>query len=88
MAKTKANVKSQEYQEYEVVSGIPVPAPRAPLSSCPYPFDAMKAGDSFFVPGATHKTLANWLNRYRAKNRNKTLVSRLMDKGLRIWRTK
>ena len=85
MAKTKANVKSQEY---EVVSGIPVPTPHKPTTPSPYPFDALNVGDSFFVPGATHRTIANHLNRYRSKNRNKTLVSRIIDGGLRIWRTK
>jgi|GEM_PF-1404791 len=85
MAKTKANVKSQEY---EVVRGIPVPTPHKSPTPYPYPFDALNVGDSFFVPGATHRTIASYLNRYRAKNRNKTLVSRLMDEGLRIWRTK
>lgn len=65
----------------KIESGIPIPPA--------YPFDALRVGDSFFVPGLSQRQLA--LAAYAARRRTKhrytvRAVEEAAVKGARAWR--
>jgi len=63
-----------------VESGIPAPASRTK-----YPWDAMKVGESFFVPGKSTNQLGGLLTA-RARADGRKYTSRTVDGGTRVWR--
>lgn len=69
----------------EVESGIPLPD-RARVRSPKYPFDEMKVGDSFLIPGDVKKPTLIALAA-RKRHRPKLFTVRETSEGFRIWRT-
>ncbi len=68
--------------QFDVEKGIPVP--RSASGWVKYPFRQMEVGDSFFVAGATSKTLVNAAQGHRYEGRKYTV--RTVDGGARVWR--
>ncbi len=72
----------------KVESGIPVPARTNRQGGRPsiYPFADLKAGESFFVPGKTAKTMSQTASK-AAKRLKIELITRTVEGGVRVWRT-
>ena len=71
--------------EFDISKGIDIPDGRAS-----YPFEEMEVGDSFFIPCEDRKEA----NRRAANARNasyryveRKYMARLVDGGVRVWRT-
>ena len=77
------------YSQIKVDSNlIPIPGRRGHGVS--YPWDQLKKkGESFLVPIGKGKTPSQMISRIMGSGRNKgyTIVTRSMDKGIRVWRT-
>lgn len=86
--KNTAKPPSENHLIYKIEAGIPIPGAHAGREAI-YPLDDLKVGESFFVPGGTHKSIATHINVFRGKNHGqKTITSRLIEGGIRVWRTK
>lgn len=70
-----------EATEFKIEKGIRVPDPVR------YPWDELKVGDSFFVPGATAAKMGGSLSYQRRKHPDRKFTSCTVDGGVRIWRT-
>lgn len=61
---------------------------------CPYPFEVMLVGDSFFVAadvaslGKNRSNVANWVARWRklTGDKNFNVSTRTVENGFRVWR--
>lgn len=73
---------------YAIETNIPVPqiGGRGRKSSV-YPFAQMNVGDSFFVPGITTTKITGTVF-HHGKRLNMKFVTRTVDGGVRVWRTK
>ncbi len=75
---------------YEIDERVPVPKPR--LGGGKYPWGEMKVGDSFFVavdkepPSAVQGTVSGSARAYGKKHGQK-FTTRIVDGGVRVWRT-
>ena len=76
----------------EIESGIPIPA----KGSCKtvYPFQDMAVGDSFFVftkngktPAQTRSGISGAISYHTKAHPGRRFVSRIVEGGVRIWRT-
>ena len=87
------NVPSQSY-EYSIETGVKLPVrskkPRQHRGS-KYPFAAMKAGDSFFVPATNGKLFKAhpYFKLYPGmKFKTRTMLNAEGVNGTRVWRVK
>ena len=85
---------------FEIEKGIPIPAvQRRAAGSSKYPFASLEVGDSFFVAATPSEgesqneasdRVFNSLSgsKYRAKKHlNRDFTARVVDGGVRVWRT-
>ena len=77
------------YPDFPVESGVPMPKEKGRY--CKYPWRVMEVGDSFFVPGAPdldlklHRVRA--LISYQHSKHPEYFEVRVVDGGVRVWRT-
>ena len=77
------------YPDFPVESGVPMPKEKGRY--CKYPWRVMEVGDSFFVPGAPdldlklHRVRA--LVSYQHSKHPEYFEVRVVDGGVRVWRT-
>lgn len=72
--------------QFDVDSRIPIPSR---YSRAQYPWDSMRVGDSFFVPGEKRESMAvRSAARYRAAKTGERYTVRKKDNGVRVWRVK
>lgn len=76
----------------KVSKGIPIPTKgaRGPkLKKCPFPFQEMSEGDSFYIKRKNHLEDKSRLNRIRwwAKRDELGITVRTLKNGYRVWRT-
>jgi hypothetical protein len=76
--KTQTNKTS-----FAIETGVPIPKV-SPGRHCKYPWASMKVGDSIFVDTANVSTLVCAIS--YGKSHNMKFVSRVENKGRRIWR--
>jgi hypothetical protein len=71
----------------KIERGIPMPKRRAAPRK--YPFDKMKAGDSFFIETAADRSRAvvQASVAATARARGVQITTRTVDGGIRVWRT-
>lgn len=88
--KNTAKPLSENQLICKIEAGIPIPGAHAGAGrKAIYPLDDLEVGESFFVPGGTHKSMATPINVFRGKSHGqKTIASRLVEGGIRVWRTK
>lgn len=81
---------------YTVEAGIPIPQRRAgtPVGhtyGSKYPFDEMEVGDSILFPGKQARHMGSILNTANSwcvhRNYEWMFCTRLMEDGVRLWRT-
>jgi hypothetical protein len=65
-----------------------IPIPPVNNGGTLYPFDAMKVGDSFFIPKDLVGKSTGHSVRQCALRRKIGVTVRQVDGGLRVWRTK
>lgn len=74
--------------KYQIEKNVPIPKQRK------YPFPAMKAGDSFFIPASSNEELDKVRRRVSVvatmhnKKTNKKFTLRKVEGGVRVWRVK
>jgi len=94
MATSKNNAVAQTNSQYKIEKNVPVIGMgRTSDAWKRYPLDRMKVGDSFFMPlddpnAKPHLVQPAVKNYNRVFKTNMELVSRLVDGGRRVWRTK
>ena len=70
---------------FNVDHDVPVP-----ITKRKYPWDAMDAGDSFFVPGVAVETLTSAVSVVKKTRKNMRWTCRTVTengvKGVRVWR--
>ena len=86
--KNTAKPLSENQLVCKIEAGIPIPGACGGREVI-YPLDDLEVGESFFVPGGTHKSMTGPIQAFRGKNHGqKTIASRLVEGGIRVWRTK
>ena len=79
------------YPDFPVESGVPMPQKKGRYDRYKYPWRIMEVGDSFFVPGAQdldlklHRVRA--LISYQHSKHPEYFEVRVVDGGVRVWRT-
>lgn len=77
------------YPDFPVESGVPMPKEKGRY--CKYPWRVMEVGDSFFVPGAPDLNLklhrVRALISYQHSKHPEIFEVRVVDGGVRVWRT-
>jgi hypothetical protein len=71
--------------EYKIEENIPFPTVFS-LRHSKYPFEQMKVGDSFFVPGINSTQFSYALRAPNKGAENKRFASRTVEGGVRVWR--
>ena len=80
------DVMPKVYEEpYKIETGVPLPRLK---NTRKYPFDKMKVGDSFFVPNGKIGTIGNAVFMWNREHRDSQFISRSVEGGVRVWRTK
>jgi len=80
--------------EFEIKKGVPLPKHRGKPRKYDIPLETMEVNDMIEVPMSKtqvvkeHKTIRNFVLRFKHKNPNKYFSVRQMDKAIGIWRTK
>jgi hypothetical protein len=71
----------------KVEKGVPLPPPVWRKSRI-YPFDSMKVGDSFFVPGGDRQSYSKAISaaHYYGKKHDMKFRIRGVEGGCRVWR--
>ena len=71
----------------EIEDGVPMP--KYPTKPNKYPFDGLKVGQSFFVPGLVTVTQLGGSRHHAARKfPDRKFIARVMDGGVRMWRAK
>jgi hypothetical protein len=70
---------------YDIENAVKLPEPH--LTKNKYPFSKMQVGDSFFVQSDTFQCLPYKAAKNYCSRTGKKFSGRLVDGGLRIWRT-
>ena len=88
MSKTSREPKQVLIGAFKIEKNVPIPPRRGRRSK--YPVANLKPGESFLVPNGTFKKAQSVVSTlYAAAKRNGVKVSvRVMDEGVRVWRTK
>lgn len=89
MSKSNGKPKTKEVSvSYKIEKNVPIPPRRGRRSK--YPVAELKTGESFLVPQGTFKKSQSVVSTlYAAAKRAGVKVSvRIMDDGVRVWRTK
>lgn len=75
-------------EKYKVERSIQIPG-RCSGKMMPYPYQEMKAGDSFFIPVSQEYEKVRERDKARAAARTRgiKITTRVVDGGVRIWRT-
>lgn len=89
----ESGVVMEQLPLFKVEQGIPIPekGSRVRRMTCPYPFNKMKLGDSFFVPCSGKElrkrqvNVADWRRRYF---KLMAIETHKVKGGVRVWRVK
>jgi hypothetical protein len=89
----EGGVAMERLEMFKVEQGIPIPSKvgRVRRRVCPYPYNKMKLGDSFFVPCSGKElrerqvNVADWRRRYF---KLMGIETHKVKGGLRVWRVK
>tara|TARA_R100000315_G_C5212630_1_gene126510 strand:+ start:914 stop:1159 length:246 start_codon:yes stop_codon:yes gene_type:complete len=79
--------------EFEIKKGVPLPKHRGKPRKYDIPLESMEVGDMIEIPMAKtrvlkeHKTIRNFVLRYKHKNPNTDFTVRQLDDSVGIWRT-
>ena len=71
----------------KIDKNIPIPHKHY-LCECKYPFNKLKIGDSFIVPKTVKDASIRTSATQFGKRHNMKFITRTVENGLRIWRTK
>lgn len=71
--------------EFKIEKGVPFPAALA--NTRKYPLHEMEPGDSLFIPNKTTSAISGSLIHAR-RTLGREFVSRTVEGGVRVWRTK
>lgn len=67
---------------FDIEQNIPIPTDKR---RSPYPWQEMKVGDSFFVPGKKMASVSSACT-FQKKKTGREYVTRCVDGGVRVWR--
>lgn len=72
--------------EIKIDKNIPLPKTRVPANA--YPFDTLKVGESFLIPGKIAYNVASYASVAKKRFPGKDFTCRTVAGGARIWRIK
>ncbi len=71
---------------FKIEDGFAIPAERKPRARrAKYPWDALEVGQSFFVEGASARSMSSTAS-HAGRRLKKKFIARSADNGVRVWR--